>query len=55
MLGLYIGQQLESSFKQRDLNFRSNLKKGVGKTLQSFLSIQSQDSICGIKVICSGR
>lgn len=55
MLGLYIGQQLESSFKQRDLNFRSNLKKGVGKTLQSFLSIQSRDSICGIKVICSGR
>lgn len=55
MLGVYIGWQLESSFKQRDLNFKSNLKKGVGKTIQSFLKKENQNLICGIKIVCAGR
>ena len=55
MLGVYIGWQLESSLKQRDVNFKSNLKKGVEKIIQSSFKKKDQNLICGIKIVCVGR
>ena len=63
----YIGWQIQASLKQRDWNFQSNFKKGINKTIQSFLkrnvdqtvksilSMKSKNPICGVKVICAGR
>ena len=54
LLGVYIGWQLESSSKYGN-NFRTNFKKGVKKTIQSFFKNGTSDAISGVKIVCSGR
>jgi hypothetical protein len=55
IMALYVGGQLEKPVKQRDFNFKTNFKNGVRKIVQTFLKAKTADSICGVKVTCSGR
>jgi hypothetical protein len=55
IMASYVGGQLETPVKQRDFNFKTNFKNGVGKIVQAFLKAKTVDSICGVKVVCFGR
>ena len=51
----YIALQLTLAPNLKDSNFRKSLKLGVFETFNSILSLNKQDNISGIKLICSGR
>ncbi len=57
IISYFIGKQIESSSKYRIFNFKSNFKKSIFNIIKLFLNakLKKQNSICGLKLICSGR
>jgi hypothetical protein len=51
----YIACQLTLPAKSKDFHFRSNFKKGISVTLNSFFKLEESKNVLGLMFVCSGR